>query len=678
MAVIPPFNPQERIPNNPFFTPQVYTLYSNIGGRLDFGSNFFVDYSTGTLYIGPNPPNNGTVRRVSAGVGLDTSPVGGVTITGSVSLQPLVTLVPGSYTYPTMSVDPYGHTYAIFNGITPLQTLTGTAPVFVSGGTVLKNIGITGASTSVLGAVALSNSVTDQATNKALTSFIAYVLGLQVGYLGSAAAGQRFGGTINGTTGLVDSVSFAGSTYPGIVLGSLLPSPSPALEGLYFYVSTPGNYTPPGGVLTSVVKNDKVECVGGVWEVIQSGYRPVAATTTTYGETVLATVPEVQALADNTKSVTPFSLSGMIASDTQLGFLEFATNIETAAFLDGVRAVTPANLSFLQASPATRGVVLLSDSFFDPSTTNAPTANALRSYVDGAFITADLITAKADLIVGLAPATPDTLPAGPNNSQLVVDVSKTLGLDWTVPDSLSAWPVGAVIWYLNGFVANTPDPWLPCDGSLYDASITGPYYDLFDLIGTTFNQGGDPAGFFRVPDLRGQFVRGWSGSTQPPYPGQTPAPATALDPGRTYASIQSSAYLQHNHGVTDPGHTMPFPIVQHCHPSNAATVNHLHGVSDPGHAHFIRTFPVSEVGSGNDSLYDNNENGGRPSGSVFGNFTNVLMTSAVTGVSASPATTGITINTITTGVTVNNAPPTAPTPDESRPYNIAMVPIIKY
>ena len=678
MAVIPPFNPQERIPNNPFFSPLVYTLYSSTGGRLDFGSNFFIDYTTGTLYIGPNPPNNGTVRRVSAGVGLDTSPAGGVTITGSVSLQPFVTLAPGSYTYPTLSVDPYGHVYTIFNGITPLQTLTGAAPVFVSGVSVLKSVGITSASTSAPGAVALSNTVTDQATNKALTSLMAYALGQQIGYLGSSVAGQRYGGSVNGTTGLVDSVSFAGSTYPGIVLGSPLPAPAPALEGLYFYVSTPGNYTPPGGSLTTVVKNDKVECIGGVWEVIQSGYRPVAATTTTYGETVLATVPEVQALADNTKSVTPFSLSGMIASDTQLGFLTFATDIETAAFLDSVKAVTPANLGFLQASPTTRGVVLLSDSYFDPSTTNAPTANALRSYVDGAFITTDLITAKGDLIAGLAPATPDTLPVGPNNSQLVVDVSKPLGLDWTVPDSLSSWPVGAVIWYLNGFVANTPDPWLPCDGRLLDGSITGPYYNLFDLIGTTFNQVGDPAGFFRVPDLRGLFVRGWSGSTQPPYPDQTPAPATALDPLRTYASIQSSAYLQHNHNVCDPGHTMPFPIVQHCHPSNAATAVHLHGVNDPGHAHFIGTFPVSEVGSGNDSLYDNNENFGQPSGAVSSNFTNILVRNAATNISVNNCTTGITINSATTGLTVLNAPPTAPSPDESRPYNVAMVPIIKY
>jgi len=270
------------------------------------------------------------------------------------------------------------------------------------------------------------------------------------------------------------------------------------------------------------------------------------------------------------------------------------------------------------------------------------------------------------------------LPVGPNNSQLVVDVSKPLSLDWTVPDSLSSWPVGAIIWYLNGFVANTPDPWLPCDGRLLDGSITGPYYDLFDLIGTTFNQGGDPAGFFRVPDLRGEFVRGWSGSTQPPYPGQTPAPATALDPGRTFASVQSSAYLQHNHNVCDPGHTMPFPIVQHCHPSNAGTATHVHGVSDPGHAHFIRTFPVSEVGSGNDSLYDNNENFGRPSGAVSSNKTNILVKNAATCISVNNCTTGITINTATTGLTVNNAPPTAPTPDESRPYNIALVPIIKY
>jgi hypothetical protein len=40
--------------------------------------------------------------------------------------------------------------------------------------------------------------------------------------------------------------------------------------------------------------------------------------------------------------------------------------------------------------------------------------------------------------------------------------------------------------------------------------------------------------------------------------------------------------------------------------------------------------------------------------------------------------TGLSVDTVTTGLTVDNAPPTAPTPDETRPYNVALLPMIKY
>jgi hypothetical protein len=299
MAVIPPQNPQDRIPNGPFNSVLDFGLYSNTGGRVIFGDNFVVDPATGSISVAPLAPFNGTVYRVSAGTGLDTAPASGIVATGSIGLQPLVTLTPGAYTYPIVSIDPYGHIYSIFNGTTPVQTITGTPPITVSGTSVSKSIGITGASTTAEGAVALSDDLTDTSTNRALSSQGAYVLQQETSYLGSAAANQIFGGTINGTTGLVDTVSYAGTTYPGIVAGSPLPAASAALEGLYFYISTPGNYTPPGGSAASVVKNDKIECIGAAWQTILCGYRPAPATTTTYGETILATIPETQALDNN-------------------------------------------------------------------------------------------------------------------------------------------------------------------------------------------------------------------------------------------------------------------------------------------------------------------------------------------------------------------------------------------
>lgn len=59
--------------------------------------------------------------------------------------------------------------------------------------------------------------------------------------------------------------------------------------------------------------------------------------------------------------------------------------------------------------------------------------------------------------------------------------------------------------------AAIPANWLLCDGTLY-AQAAQPA--LFAVIGLTFIQGGDPPGFFRVPDCRGRIVIG-AGSALP-------------------------------------------------------------------------------------------------------------------------------------------------------------------
>ena len=63
-----------------------------------------------------------------------------------------------------------------------------------------------------------------------------------------------------------------------------------------------------------------------------------------------------------------------------------------------------------------------------------------------------------------------------------------------------------------------PDGYLECDGSEYSSS---DYPDLFEAIGT--NYGGDSfSGTFKVPDLRGLFIRGYDeGSVDPNHSDRT-------------------------------------------------------------------------------------------------------------------------------------------------------------
>lgn len=664
--IIPPSNPGTPIPNPPFYNPTAnrYNL-AYPTGQLIFGDYLFVDYATGVISISPNSPNNGTVRQITAGPGLATVPVTGITTTGTLGLQTITTLAAGSYTYSTINVNSRGQVTLAADGNAPIVTLTGTAPVQVGGTNPNRSVSITAASTTALGAVQLSDNPYSSDTTKALTSLRGYALGQQMSYIGSGLASQKLGGVVDVTTGLLSKITPDGTTFPGIAAGAPLPTGSSTYNGLYFYTTGTGLYTPPGGVSALCVPNDKVLCVDGVWTVVQSGVRLVPATTTTYGTTILATSAEVLALTEPSKSVTPGSLSGMIASETQSGFVELATDLETQAFVDNTRAITPSNLGSLNSTTLTRGLPLLIDATDSPSVINPPTSNALTQYASST-LNETTITAKGDLVVGQSYGVPAILPLGTQESLLVVDDTKPLGLDWNVPDSLAVWPVGAIIWHL---APTAPSLWAPCDGSLYDASIGGAYYMLYDIIGTTFNLPGDPPGYFRVPDLRGMFVRGWSGANS------GSAPPTTLDAGRAWASNQNTAFEQHAHNVTDPGHVMPMPLTDHTH--TATITNHSHPNNGGTHSHFIGNFSVSEVVGDTASFYDGNA-GVSGNNNTSSSITNVKVGTNFTNVSIDNKKSDLTVRTATTNLTVNNSPPTAPYPNESRPYNTALLPIIKY
>lgn len=76
-----------------------------------------------------------------------------------------------------------------------------------------------------------------------------------------------------------------------------------------------------------------------------------------------------------------------------------------------------------------------------------------------------------------------------------------------------------------------PEGWLRCNGA--DVSRT-TYAALFAVIGTTFGSGSGST--FRLPDLRGEFIRGWDD-------------ARGIDTGRAMGSAQAWANGEHVHGM---------------------------------------------------------------------------------------------------------------------------------
>ena len=115
------------------------------------------------------------------------------------------------------------------------------------------------------------------------------------------------------------------------------------------------------------------------------------------------------------------------------------------------------------------------------------------------------------------------------------------------------------------YSASTSDlnGWLLCDGRPIPIAT---YPALYNIIGTTFNQVGVPAGYFQLPDYRGSVLG---------------APGVALR--------STNGNATHNLGqfYGEELHTLNVPeMPSHCHtgPTEYAGV-HNHGITDPGHSH---------------------------------------------------------------------------------------------
>ena len=99
-------------------------------------------------------------------------------------------------------------------------------------------------------------------------------------------------------------------------------------------------------------------------------------------------------------------------------------------------------------------------------------------------------------------------------------------------EPVNAVPVGAV----NTFAMNVPPTgWLACDGSLVSRTT---YSSLFSIVGATYGSG-DGSTTFKIPDLRGEFVRGWDDGR-------------GVDTGRGFGTSQTDDFKSHTHTGTTP------------------------------------------------------------------------------------------------------------------------------
>jgi microcystin-dependent protein len=127
-----------------------------------------------------------------------------------------------------------------------------------------------------------------------------------------------------------------------------------------------------------------------------------------------------------------------------------------------------------------------------------------------------------------------TLPTSDGDADQFLKTDGSGNLSFASIGSGSLVPTASVFALATSTV---PSGYLECDGAAVSRTT---YADLFAAIGTTYGAG-NGASTFNVPDLRGEFIRGWDNGR-------------GIDSSRTLGSTQSDDNKSHTHTITDPGH----------------------------------------------------------------------------------------------------------------------------
>ena len=360
MAIFRP-NLSAPIPNNPFYSPQTNALQS-VAGPLIVGSGININYSTSVISTsGGGGGGSGTVTSVGTGAGLTGGPI---TSTGTISLT-TTAITPGTYTFPNFTVDAYGRLTAASSGTTPVSSVTGLAPITVSG-TSARIVSIAAASTAGAGAVQLYNNTDNTSTTLALTAAQGYSLQQQINAL-VVASNLTLAGTFDAATGLVLATTTDGVSA-GFTAGAALPAAVLGNKDYFVIVTTGGTYDPPGptGPFT-LTQGDWLVSSGTQWDFLDVGPVVAYATTTVAGSVCLSTNALAQAGVDTITALTPatarsafipnicFPAQGDLIGGTAVADTPVTVSIGTSGQILTVDSLAPTG--FTWKDPASSGTV---------------------------------------------------------------------------------------------------------------------------------------------------------------------------------------------------------------------------------------------------------------------------------------------------------------------------------
>lgn len=214
----------------------------------------------------------------------------------------------------------------------------------------------------------------------------------------------------------------------------------------------------------------------------------------------------------------------------------------------------------------------------------------------------------------------------------------------------AAMPLGSIIMMPT---TTAPTGFLKLNGALVSRTTYANLFAFASSLGlvseATWNAGqfgsfsvGDGSTTFRLPDLRGMFIRGLDESR-------------GIDSGRALGVWQDQQLLSHSHtiNISDPSHA-----------HSIADPGHSHSVNDPGHAHSYTVTNLTGI-TANTGLVGNLPSGQAGAGT----------TGSGTGISIAASGTGIGIYGSYTGI---SASATAAGGAEQHPRNLAYPFYIRY